>query len=265
MADFNIPTKLAEGLSDAIFRHLPKSSLTASQWQSCRIVAHRGCPDYSNAIYENTMLAFERAENSGVWGIEFDVQWTRDRVPVVIHDTATNRLPGDVAVEVGSVDFTELRRFCPLVPRLEEVLERFSGKLHLMIELKSETLDSKAMLVIEALLTDLHPVKDYHLLSLQPDELREINCCPAEAKVLVAITNTRKIFNQFLAGGFGGVTGHYLLLNSRMRRQLGQQGASWGTGFVNSLGLLTRELKSGATWVFSNNAVNLVADVDSSK
>ena len=50
--------------------------------------AHRG---YSGKYPENTLLAFEKAIEAGVDGIELDVQLTRDGELVVIHDETVDR------------------------------------------------------------------------------------------------------------------------------------------------------------------------------
>ena len=52
------------------------------------IYAHRG---YSAKYPENTMLAFQKAEEVGADGIELDVQLTKDGEIVVIHDEKVNR------------------------------------------------------------------------------------------------------------------------------------------------------------------------------
>ena len=48
-----------------------------------KVVCHRG---YSGKYPENTLLAFQKAVESGAEGIELDVQLTRDGEVVVIHD-----------------------------------------------------------------------------------------------------------------------------------------------------------------------------------
>ena len=54
-----------------------------------KIWAHRGC---SQMYPENTMLAFEKAaELNGLEGIELDIQLTKDRELVVIHDERVDR------------------------------------------------------------------------------------------------------------------------------------------------------------------------------
>lgn len=52
------------------------------------IFAHRG---YSAKFPENTMIAFQAAEQAGADGIEIDVQLTKDGKVVVIHDEKVNR------------------------------------------------------------------------------------------------------------------------------------------------------------------------------
>jgi len=52
------------------------------------VFAHRG---YSGAYPENTMLAFEKALECGCYGIELDVQLTKDGEVVIIHDELVDR------------------------------------------------------------------------------------------------------------------------------------------------------------------------------
>ena len=251
--------RCAEFSVDSIFKWLPRSPLTPDEWNTCCLVAHRGCTDPDRLIYENTLKAFEVAHDAGAWGIELDVQWTLDDWPVVIHDADTSRLPG-AAVEVSKIELDELRNVCPLVPRLEEVLEQFCGKIHMMIELKRYPPNSRALDRLNQCLAAWQPVSDYHLMSLEPEDLRRLEGFPTEVKLLIATTNTRRIFEQFKIGDFGGITGHYLLLNNRMREYLKLHNVRWGTGFVNSANLLARELRSGTQWVFSDAANELLRD-----
>ena len=53
-----------------------------------KIYAHRG---YSGRYPENTMLAFQKAAETGCDGMELDVQLTKDGTVVVIHDEAVDR------------------------------------------------------------------------------------------------------------------------------------------------------------------------------
>ena len=255
-------TSVAEKAADAAYRHMPRAAVTGIEWDTCRVVAHRGCHDSGATVHENSMAAFEAAVQAGVWGIEFDVQWTRDQVPVVIHDPDTSRLSGSAAVEIGNTDFDHLRRSSPMVPRLDEVAARFGRRIHLMIELKSETISVGVRQRLSDYLTHLEPVRDYHIMSLDAEPLRMLEDFPVEARLLIAITNTREMLRQTLNGGIGGLTGHFLLLNRRIRRQLDERNIPWGTGFVNSTNLLAREIRSGAHWLFSDAAQHIAGKLN---
>lgn len=53
-----------------------------------KVVAHRG---YSYQAPENTIPAFEKAAENGYDTVECDIGWTKDDVPVIIHDSTINR------------------------------------------------------------------------------------------------------------------------------------------------------------------------------
>ena len=53
-----------------------------------KIYAHRG---YSSKYPENTLIAFAKALEYDADGIECDVQLTKDRIPVIIHDEKIDR------------------------------------------------------------------------------------------------------------------------------------------------------------------------------
>lgn len=72
-----------------------------------KVYAHRG---YSGRYPENTMLAFRKAEETGCYGIELDVQLTRDGQVVVIHDEKIDRTT-DGTGWVRSYTLEEIRKF----------------------------------------------------------------------------------------------------------------------------------------------------------
>ena len=57
------------------------------------LYAHRGLHNIKDGIPENSMAAFKRAVDAG-YGIELDVQLTKDRIPVVFHDFTLERMTG---------------------------------------------------------------------------------------------------------------------------------------------------------------------------
>ena len=52
---------------------------------------HRGAPLLA---VENTVASFQKAFAAGLYGVEFDVQFSRDGVPFVFHDDDLKRLAG---------------------------------------------------------------------------------------------------------------------------------------------------------------------------
>ena len=72
-----------------------------------KVYAHRG---YSGRFPENTMLAFKEAAKTGCYGIELDVQLTKDGQLVVIHDERIDRTT-DGTGYVRDYTLEELRRF----------------------------------------------------------------------------------------------------------------------------------------------------------
>lgn len=111
--------------------------------QSLKIWAHRGC---SYLYPENTITAFKAAaELSGITGIEFDVQLTKDGEIVVFHDENVKRVT-DGEGNVADYTLEELKKLkirdMTEIPTLAEVLELLkpyceSKGLLINIELKT--------------------------------------------------------------------------------------------------------------------------------
>ena len=107
--------------------------------------AHRG---FSGKYPENTMLAFRKAVEEGVDGIELDVQLTKDGEVVIIHDETIDRTTDGKGLVV-SYTYDELRKFdasfkfrgqCGFnpIPTLREYFELVKDKnLVTNIELKT--------------------------------------------------------------------------------------------------------------------------------
>jgi len=232
-------------------RH-PEHPAAPRRLAAARIVAHRGAYD-NREVFENTIAAFERFRTAGGWGIELDVRWTRDGVPVVSHDPDGGRLFG-VDRPIADMDLATLQRHLPLVPALTDVVARFGGRLHLMVEIKClphrERRHPAALLrrCFEALI----PGRDYHLLSLDRRLLQRLAFRPEAACIPIARLNFRKIRQAAESNGWGGIAGHYALIRRRQVDALHRGGFSVGTGFVNSPNSLHRELNRGVDWLFSD-------------
>jgi glycerophosphoryl diester phosphodiesterase len=221
------------------------------------IISHRGEHD-NRRIHENTLEAFRAAAAAGVWGLECDLRFTADAVPVICHDADLLRVFG-VQEQLRDLDAATLRRQCPQVPTLEEVLGEFGGRQHLMLEVKAENWpgQERCSRVLRDLLAALAPREDYHLLSLDPALFERLAFAPPDCFLPVAETNVRQMSDIALRGGYAGLGGHYLLLTNALKARHEAAGQSIGTGFPTSGNCLRRELNRGVRWIFSNHAVKL--------
>lgn len=105
-----------------------------------RNFAHRGLHSEDMSVPENSMEAFRQAKDAG-YGVELDLQISRDGEVVVFHDDTLERLCG-VEGRVDEKDYAELRELslCETeqhIPLLGEVLELVDGSVPMIIELKN--------------------------------------------------------------------------------------------------------------------------------
>ncbi|KMQ65249.1 hypothetical protein ACM46_13240 [Chryseobacterium angstadtii] len=115
-----------------------------------KIIAHRGGRvDFP----ENTLLSFDKALQTGVDGVEMDIQVSQDLVPVLYH-------PGDLNIwtngmgKVSSLPFTELKKLNAAwnydpqnnypyrnnpqsIPSLKEALNTIPSKVPIILDMKS--------------------------------------------------------------------------------------------------------------------------------
>ena len=108
------------------------------------IIAHRG---FSEKLPENTFPAFDLAIGLGFHNLELDVQLTKDKIPVIIHDSNLLRTTGvnDLVSErkYDQIKFLEaVNEFSVAgeeyrIPKLTDVLDRYKNEVHLHLELKS--------------------------------------------------------------------------------------------------------------------------------
>ncbi|MED4074587.1 glycerophosphodiester phosphodiesterase [Priestia endophytica] len=110
-------------------------------------IAHRGASAYAP---ENTIAAFDKAVEMKADYIEIDVQRSKDGKLVLIHDTTVDRTT-DGSGKVGNLTFKELRNLDAgiwkgeqfagaQIPTFDEILDRYHGKIGILIELKAPEL-----------------------------------------------------------------------------------------------------------------------------
>ena len=242
---------------DNFYARRPQPIPAKDRLQQCKIVSHRG--DYDNlTVFENTFSAFDRAIAQGVWGIEFDLRWTRDLYPVVIHDADLRRVFGS-ELEIRKTTLAELKSECASVPSLADTIRRYGKKTHLMIEIKAEVYPDPARQgrILKNLFSALEPEKDYHFLTMKPKMFDLIGFVPESAFLPIARFNFPRLSSLAIRQNLGGIAGHYFLLTAARQKKHQKLRQKMGTGYVNSKNCLFRELNRNVEWVFSDNAVEL--------
>ena len=105
-----------------------------------RCYAHRGLYQKDQSIPENSLAAFAAAAEAG-YGMELDVQLSKDGAVVVFHDDTLNRVTG-IKGRVDEYTLEQLQKM-PLcgtehtMPLFKDVLACVAGRTPLIVELKS--------------------------------------------------------------------------------------------------------------------------------
>jgi glycerophosphoryl diester phosphodiesterase len=123
------------------------------------LLGHRGARA-SKQVPENTLGSFELCLAHGCDGFEFDVRRSCDGVAVICHDPAVRGL------RIESTAESELA-----LPTLDQVLQQFSAKAFLDIELKTPGVEE---LLIRAL-RQHPPSQGYVVSSFLPEVLTELH------------------------------------------------------------------------------------------
>ncbi|MCS7111855.1 MAG: glycerophosphodiester phosphodiesterase [Ignisphaera sp.] len=111
--------------------------MSSESWrQRFLLVAHRGASAYEP---ENTLAAFRRAIDMGCDAIEFDVRFTNDGIPIVVHDEDLKRVAG-MDRRVRELTLSEIRGVMVMgrerIPTLDEVLSEVGRRVVVFMEIK---------------------------------------------------------------------------------------------------------------------------------
>ena len=141
-----------------------------------QLIAHRG---YSESYPENTLTGLEAALLAGVGCLEFDVQFSKDKVPVIIHDDSLERTTGRsgkinqfTADQLTNICAGESRRLgdrfkSETIPTLSRVLELLDQwpRVTAFVELKSEAIELLGVEpVVQELVSLLKPYGEQYVL-----------------------------------------------------------------------------------------------------
>lgn len=134
-----------------------------------KLYAHRGLFDNNSDAPENSMAAFEKAVVAG-YGIELDVQLTKDKIPVVFHDDTLERVCKAEGF-VSDYTFEELQQFSlynseQKIPKFADVLRMVKGRVPLIVEYKTKGMGTEVCAVSDKLLKEYKGV--YCIESFNP-------------------------------------------------------------------------------------------------
>ena len=135
--------------------------------------AHRGLFDNEGDAPENSLAAFKKAVDAG-YGIELDVQLSKDKVPVVFHDAGLYRMCG-VDGNVWQYTLEELQQMKlkksnQTIPTFADALAVIDGKVPVIIEYKMDVPDTLVCELGDQLLKDYKGV--YCMESFDPSAVR---------------------------------------------------------------------------------------------
>lgn len=137
------------------------------------LFAHRGLFTPDQSIPENSIPAFARAIREG-YGIELDIQLTKDEKVVVFHDHTLSRMCG-IDLPVCEMTYCELQNIClghtqERIPLFQDVLKLVNGQVPLLVEIKLPCLNTRTCELADKLLQNYRG--NYCIESFNPLALR---------------------------------------------------------------------------------------------
>ena len=161
--------------------------------------AHRGLHDNEGDAPENTMPAFQNAIDHG-YGIELDVQLTKDGQVVVCHDYDLHRICG-IERNVDSLTYKELQQYPILkseerIPLFIDVLNLVDGQVPLIIELKVKDINSKIAEKADELLQSyagVYCIESFHPMALSWYRRNHPDVCRGQLATRDAVKNNEAL------------------------------------------------------------------------
>ena len=146
--------------------------------------AHRGLFDNLSNAPENSLAAFQKAVDAG-YGIELDLQLSKDNELVIFHDASLKRMC-DVEGKVWDYTLEELQQMKlansdQTIPTFRDFLKLVDGKVPFILEFKLDRVQTKVCELANEMLKDyrgIYCIESFHPLALlwyrrhRPDVLR---------------------------------------------------------------------------------------------
>ena len=174
-------------------------------------IGHRGAKAYAP---ENTISSFKKALEMGVDMVEFDVRITKDKYPVVVHDSQLARLGRKFRL-VKNLNLDQIKKIKikkkENIPTLGEVLDVLGNKVGMDIELKVK---GSAQIVVQTLRDYKIDFKNIMISSNLAVEIRTAESLEPEITTALIFRSGNSIsfwfVLDFLAILFLPITVHYI-------------------------------------------------------
>jgi glycerophosphoryl diester phosphodiesterase len=275
--------KFRQFLLDLSFTLFHFSNMQANDTRPL-IIAHRGA---SALAPENTLAAFRKAIEDGADGIEFDVRFAKDRVPVVIHDAKLERLAkreGRVShytsQELQSLDVgswfndknphkSSGKFSLETVPTLESLLAflgDYKGLLYLEIKCREDESDLLVETVCQLIRqSDLLPqiiVKSFNLEAVRQARrlLPEIRTAALFApKILDVLRKKKRLFQKAQECEASELSIHFSLATEKFVRRAAKKNLPVTIWTANNPVWVRRAVNLGINAIITNNPARLIA------
>jgi glycerophosphoryl diester phosphodiesterase len=207
------------------------------------LLGHRGARHYAP---ENSLAAFDLALEHGANGFEFDVRRTRDARSIVCHDAKFNRL----AIRTHTLEQLQARSRSAeeRPPSLEEVLDRYSRKAFLNIEIKVRGWEREVV----AALKRSRPQHGYCVSSFLPSVVRKLHVMD-RGLPLGIICQSRWQLRRWKILPVTYVIPHYRLLSLPLVKRLHDGGKTVITWTVNKPAQMLRVATLGVDGIISDD------------
>lgn len=206
------------------------------------LIGHRGARA-STGVPENTFASFDLALEHGCDGFEFDVRRTACGSAVIAHDPKVGRL--NIARTQG--------KQLPQLPRLNDVIERYSERTFLDIELKVEGLEATVL----AALSKFPPKQGYVVSSFIPDVVMELEARSSSIQIGI-ICETEAQLARWRKLPVDCVIAHQSLVNLSLVQGVHSAGLRFFTWTVNNPEDMLRLASWGVDGIISDNTELLV-------
>ena len=154
-------------------------------------IGHRGAKGLAP---ENTLSSFQKAIDFGCDVIELDVQLTKDKKLLVIHDEKVNRMTNGrglvkekILKEIKELSIKKTEK----IPTLKEVFNLVNKKIKINIELKGE---NTARPVARLIKKSRWPLDRFFISSFNWEELKKFKKLCPKVKILILAKNRKKDF-----------------------------------------------------------------------